>query len=43
MYEKYIKTKSNRTYKYPIMRSWESQSWNQKIVNTTNIFIEIGV
>ncbi len=39
MYEKYIKTKSNRTYRCPIMRGWEPQSWNQKIVNTTNRFI----
>jgi hypothetical protein len=39
MYEKFIKTKSHRTYRCPIMRSWKSQFWNQKIVNTFNIFI----
>ena len=39
MYEKFIKTKSHRTYRCPIMRSWKSQFWNQKIVNTSNIFV----
>ncbi len=39
MYETFIKTKSHRTYSCPIMRSWKSQFWNQKIVNTFNIFI----
>lgn len=39
MYEKFIKNKSNRTHRYPITWSWKSQFWNNKIVNTSNIFI----
>ncbi|MFY9418955.1 MAG: IS1595 family transposase [Bacteroidales bacterium] len=39
MYEQFIKTKSARTYRCPIKRSWKSQFWNFKIVNTSNIFL----
>ncbi len=38
MYEKFIKTKSNRTYRCPTARHWKSQFWNFKITNTANIF-----
>jgi transposase-like protein len=39
MYEKFIKTKSVMTYRCPTSRSWKSQFWNFKIVNTSNIFL----
>lgn len=39
MYEKFIKNKSVRTYRYPITRSCKSKFGNFKIVNTCNIFI----
>ncbi|MDI6833863.1 MAG: hypothetical protein QMD02_08500 [Bacteroidales bacterium] len=38
MYERFIKTKSNRTYRYTTARHWKSQFWNFKITNAANIF-----
>lgn len=34
MYEKFIKTKSVRTYRCPISKTWKAQNWNQHVMNS---------
>ena len=36
MYASFIKTKSKRTYRCPVMKSWKSQYWNEAVITTTS-------